>query len=557
MTESGTLARYLTGDFKLDVPTFFNVAQDVCTKWADGSQRLALIEEDHDGQVRRFSFDQLDSLSNRLANVFGGAGVQLLDRVAVLLPQSVETAIAHLAAYKVGAIIVPLFSLFGPDSLHYRLNDSGARFLITDAAGLEKVKELRGQLPALEMILCTDHVPAGTQASSLWPALNAQSDDYRAAATPSDHPALLIYTSGTTGKPKGALHAHRVLLGHLPGVELSHNGLPHADDLFWSPADWAWIGGLLDVLLPAWHHGIPVLAHRFRKFDAAAAISLMARHRVRNVFMPPTALKQLREGLPASLLRQVKLRSIASGGESLGEELVAWARETFGVEINEFYGQTECNMVVSSCSALFPRAEGAIGKAVPGHQVAVVDEAGLPLPIGATGQIGIRKPDAVMFLGYWNQPEETAAKFAADFLLTGDSGFVDEQGYIHFVGRADDLITSGSYRIGPGPIEDCLLKHPSVAIAAAVGVPDAARTERVTAYIVLRPGFQPSKALAAELQDLVRLRLSAHEYPRDVHFVDALPMTTTGKIIRKQLRQRGAAGAWSPDPPIAQPDAGA
>jgi len=543
MSENDALAHYRSEHYTLSVPDRFNIAQDVCTKWADGSQRLALIEESAAGQVRRFSFDQLEVWSNQLANALTQVGLQPLDRVAVLLPQCVETAIVHLAAYKSGATAVPLFSLFGPESLDYRLQDCGARFLVTDAAGLAKMKELRAHLPALELILCIENVAAEAGTSSMWAAMEAQHTDYRAAAVEAEHPALLIYTSGTTGKPKGVLHAHRVLLGHLPGVELSHNGLPHANDLFWTPADWAWIGGLLDVLLPAWHHGIPVLAHRFRKFDAAAAFGLMARHRVRNVFMPPTALKQLREGLAASASPKLALRSIASGGETLGEELVAWSRETFGIEINEFYGQTECNMVVSSCAALFPRAAGAIGKPVPGHVLAVVDASGTPLPTGTTGQIAIAKPDAVMFLRYWNQPEATAAKFAADFLLTGDTGFQDPQGYIHFVGRADDLITSGGYRIGPGPIEDCLLKHPCVAFAAAIGVPDAARTEKVTAFVVLRPGFQPSDTLAAELQDLVRQRLSAHEYPRTVHFVDTLPMTATGKIIRKALRQQGLAAA--------------
>jgi acetyl-CoA synthetase len=536
MNISRTLRPYATGEFSWSVPTFFNIAQDVCTKWADRSGRIALIEEDPAGNIHRFTFDELESMSNQLANALAEFGLQASDRVAILLPQTVETALAHLATYKSGATAVPLFSLFGPDSLRYRLSDSGARVLITDSVGLSKVVDLRAELPALKVILCIDKISAGEEANSFWSAVQAQSTTYSSVVTRADDAALLIYTSGTTGKPKGALHAHRVLLGHLPGVELSHNGLPHVSDLFWTPADWAWIGGLLDVLLPAWHHGIPVLAHRLRKFDASAALDLMERHGVRNVFMPPTALKQLREGWPGEFPVKFELRSIASGGESLGEELVAWTRKVFGVEVNEFYGQTECNMVVSSCSPLYPRSNGAIGKPVPGHRVAVVSETGERLPPGQTGNIAIERPDPVMFLRYWNQPEATAEKFAGEFLLTGDAGFEDADGYIHFVGRTDDLITSAGYRIGPGPIEDCLLTHPAVAIAAVVGVPDPIRTERVVAFVVLRSDFSASDALALELQDLVRHRLAAHEYPREIQFVDALPTTATGKIIRRELK---------------------
>ena len=543
MSTPAPLVRYLFPPPEWQVPARYNIADDVCTKWADGSGRLALIDEDAEGRIRRFSFDQLEALSSRLAGALARLGLAAGDRVAVMVPQSVETALTHLAGYKTGLVVVPLFALFGPDALQFRLADSGARVLVTDSAGLAKVASLRPHLPSLEHILCTDDAPDAAGVSSLPRVLELESPRHTAHSTDADHPALLIYTSGTTGKPKGALHAHRVLLGHLPGVELSHNGLPQPGDLFWTPADWAWIGGLLDVLLPAWHHGIPVLAHRFRKFDAAAALALMQRHQVRNVFMPPTALKQLREGLPEGAPGQLALRSIASGGESLGDELVAWVRRVFGVEINEFYGQTECNMVVSSCAALYPRVQGAIGKPVPGHEVSVVDDLGQPLPVGVTGHIAVRRPDPVMFLGYWNQPGATDDKFAGDYLLTGDNGFADAQGYIHFVARADDVITSSGYRIGPGPIEDCLLAHPAVAMAAVVGLPDALRTERVTAFVILRPGFAPSDALAAELQDRVRNRLAAHEYPRDIRFVDTLPMTTTGKIVRKALREQVAAQA--------------
>jgi len=319
----------------------------------------------------------------------------------------------------------------------------------------------------------------------------------------------------------------------------------------WTPADWAWIGGLFDVLLPSLHHGVPVVAKRFAKFDAAAAFQLMEIHGVRNVFMPPTALKILRTQPFPREQWNVSLRSIASGGESLGTELLSWAREKLGVSINEFYGQTECNMIVSSCSSWFSGKPGAMGKPVPGHNVAIIDDDGSPLPPGEEGNIAVRSPDPVMFLGYWNNTRATEETFIGDWLLTGDRGIGDKDGFLHFLGRADDVITSAGYRIGPGEIEDCLIKHPAVASAGVVGVPDAMRTEIVTAFVSLRPGYDGTESLVAELQEHVRSRLGGYQYPRTVHFLTELPMTITGKIMRQELRK--LAGEHTADDHLRQP----
>ncbi|WP_119461266.1 acyl-CoA synthetase [Rhodospirillaceae bacterium SYSU D60014] len=520
--------------FRWRIPSRYNIGLDACDRWADGSGRLALVHQRHDGGVDHYSFDVLKRLSNRLANVLSAHGVRRGDRVGVLLPQMPETAFAHIAIYKLGAVAVPLFMLFGEDALEYRLADSGARGLITDSAGLAKIASLRERLPGLGVVLCTDG--PGEQALDLRRALERASDSFSVADTAPDDPAIIIYTSGTTGAPKGALHGHRVLLGHLPGVEMPHEFFPKAGDLFWTPADWAWIGGLFDVLLPSLHHGIPVLARRLAKFDPDEAFHLMARFGVRNAFMPPTALKMMRNVPNPQARFDYALRSIGSGGETLGEELLDWGRKTFGLTINEFYGQTECNLVVANCAGLMPIKPGSMGRAVPGHDVAVIGEDGRRLPAGETGAIAVKRPDPVMFLRYWNNPEATAEKFIGDWLVTGDQGTIDEEGYIRFVGRNDDVITSGGYRIGPGEIEDCLLKHPAVAMAAAVGVPDPLRTERVKAFIVLKPAHAGSDALAEDIRQFVKIRLAAHEYPREVAFVDSLPMTTTGKIMRRLLR---------------------
>jgi acetyl-CoA synthetase len=529
----------LQSRFQWDIPEKFNIGVAACDRWADGSGRRAIIVEDRDGNVSTYSFDQLKMLSNQLARHWSRRGIKHGDRIGIFLPQCVETVIAHLAAYKLGAIALPLFYLFGPDALQYRLADSSAAALVTDNEGARKIEEIRAELPALQAVYCIDKQAASSLpqgCSSFWDSLAGEAADFAPADTLAEDPAVIIYTSGTTGKPKGALHAHRVLLGHLPGVEISHDFFPQDGDLMWTPADWAWIGGLLDVLLPSLYHGVPVLARRFDKFEPAAVFDLLARHKVRNVFFPPTALKMLRAAADPKQHWHFDLRSVASGGESLGDELISWGQRALGVTINEFYGQTECNIVISGCATLFAHKSGMIGRAVPGHEVAIVDERGVPLPADAIGNIAIRSPDPVMFLGYWNNPVATHEKFAGDYLLTGDLGTIDDDGYVRYVGRDDDVITSAGYRIGPGPIEECLLKHPAVRMAAVVGKKDAQRTEIVKAFIVLAEGYRPSDELVAQIQAHVRQRLAAHEYPREIAFLDALPSTVTGKIMRRSLR---------------------
>ena len=539
MLPEATSYEELAARFVWQVPERYNIGVDICDKWADADpERTAIIAISEDDRRDVVSFAALKALSNRIANLFVRDGIRRGDRVAVLLPQAVETAATHIAALKMGAITIPLFMLFGDEALAYRLGNSGTRAVVTNAEGAAKLARIRDQLPNLASIYTIDG-PA-PEASDLHAELADQPEAFTPVDTLADDPAIIIYTSGTTGQPKGALHAQRVLLGHLPGVEMSHDLFPAPGDRIWTPADWAWIGGLLDVLMPALHHGITVVACRFRKFTAEAAFDLIAREKIRNAFLPPTALKMMRAyGEPPADLR-LDIRTIASGGETLGAELVEWGRRVFGVTINEFYGQTECNMIVSSCARLMPARPGIMGRAVPGHDLAVVDATGTPVPDGQQGNIGVRRPDPVMFLGYWNNPEATRAKFAGEYLLTGDMGVRDADGWLRFIGRDDDVITSAGYRIGPGEIEDCLIGHPAVAMAGVVGKPDPARTEIVKAYVVLADGHAPSQALASELQDFVKSRLAAHEYPREIAFVDALPMTTTGKIIRKDLRARAA-----------------
>lgn len=533
MLPKGSSYEEVVRRFRWQVPQRYNIGVDVVDRQRMDQLALIFLDEQHCEQ--RFSFGDIRQRSNRFANVLRAHGLVRGDRIGILLPQAPETAIAHVAAWKAGLISVPLFTLFGEDALEFRLSNSGARAIITNEAGLAKLQPIRSRLPDLRSIFT---VSGGDGAVDFHSELARAKPDFAPVDTAADDPALIIYTSGTTGNPRGALHAHRALLGHLPGVEMPHQFFPAPGDLFWTPADWAWIGGLFDVLMPAWHHGVPVLAHRARKFDPEEAFDLMARYRVRNAFMPPTALKLMRQ-LGGPRRPGVEPRSIGSGGEALGAELLDWGRAVLGITINEFYGQTECNLIIGNNAQLFPVRPGSMGRAIPGHRLAIVDDGGAPLPSGEDGHIGVRSGDPVMFLEYWRNPQATRDKFVGDYLITGDIGRQDKDGYFWFRGRADDVITSAGYRIGPAEIEDCLMKHPAVALAAAVGVPDPVRTEVVKAFLVLKAGHGGTPALAREIQNFVKTRLAAHEYPRQVEFVETLPMTATGKIIRRELRQRG------------------
>ena len=523
-------------NFRWDVPAHFNIAEVCCDRHADGSGKPALIDVDENGEARQLSFDDMRDWSCRFANVLKADGLKRGDRVAVFLSQSIELPVAHLAAFRSGLVSVPLFTLFGEDALEFRLANSGAKAIVTDQTGWEKLTKIRERLPHLQDIyIVGGDIHAG--AKSFWQAIEEAPDEFATVDTSAEDPAIIIYTSGTTGNPKGALHAHRVLLGHLPNVEMAHDFLPKPGDIMWTPADWAWIGGLFDALFPAWYHGVPMVGYRAKKFDPHEAMQLMADHKVRNVFLPPTALKLMRQVEVKH--PGVKLRSIFSGGEALGAELLDWVRATFGIEVHEAYGQTECNLSVGNNARLFPIRPGSMGKATPGFDVRIVDEEGNEMPRGERGIIGVRQPNPVTMIEYWKNPEATLKKYAGGFLLTGDLGWQDEDGYLWYLSREDDVITTAGYRVGPSEIEDCLLKHPAVAMSAVVGIPDPVRTESIKAWVVLRPGFAASETLAREIQDFVKVKLAAHEYPRFVQFADSLPMTATGKVLRRELRALG------------------
>ena len=526
--------------YQWNIPERVNMAYQVCDRHAETiPDKIGLIVAHPDGTQRDYNWAELAGLSNKMANFLQSHGINRGERIGILLSQCVEAAISHVAAWKMGAVSIPLFSLFGEQALSFRLNDCGAKVIVTESIHLTKIEVIRDQLPELKLIVVIDG-EGNDETVYLWRGLEQASDHFEILDTAAIDPAYIVYTSGTTGNPKGALQGHRSLLGHIPAVEFFHDFLPQTDDLMWTPADWAWIGGLMNCLMGAWFHGVPVLAHRAPKYDPKHALELMAKYKVRNTFMPPTALKLMR-AIPDILTYGVNLRTIACAGEPMGAELLDWGRKSFGVTLNEFYGQTECNLVVANCQKIMSIKPGSMGRPIPGHDVAVINRDGHEVPANTVGQIAVRAPDPVMMLEYWNNPQATTDKYIGEWLLTGDQGQIDEDGYFWFVGRDDDVITSSGYRIGPGEIEDCLTKHPAVSLAAAIGVPDKLRTEIIKVFIKLMPDENGTKELEDDIRTFVRTRLSPHEYPRVIEFVEDLPLTSTGKIMRKDLRDQEAA----------------
>jgi acetyl-CoA synthetase len=603
----------LYAGFRWQVPASFNIAEACCARWARRTpDAVAVIIDREDGSVETCRFAELQAQANRLSHVLAGRGVQRGDRVAIVMPQRVETAVAHLAVYQLGAVAMPLSMLFGPDALEYRLNDSEARLAIADESSIANVLAARAACPALATVLAVGR--AEGRGDLAWGAAMARERSrFTAARTHSDEAAVLVYTSGTTGPPKGALMPHRALIGNLSGFVCSQNWFPDArperpdaadpfspgtpspssrgmpnptrhlslgngeqgkgevrtgrgpvswgqstQSVFWSPADWAWTGGLMDALLPTLYFGRPIVASRAR-FAPVKAFELMQRHRVTHAFLFPTALKAMMKTVPAPRdIYDLMLRAVMSAGEAVGDAVFTYCRDRLGVTVNEMFGQTEVNYIVGNCGHFvatdghaypaWPARPGSMGRPYPGHRVAVLDDAGNECPRGTPGDVAVHRldvhgmPDPVFFLGYWRNDAATRAKFTGDvassWCRTGDTAVMDADGYLWYQGRSDDVFKAAGYRIGPSEIENCLVKHAAVANAAVVPRPDAERGAVVKAYVVLAPGHVGDAALVQALQDHVRERLAPYEYPKEIEFIAELPMTTTGKVQRRVLRLR-------------------
>lgn len=532
----------LHSTWRWQVPSRFNIHAACCERWAEDASRPALIVEDGAGHVGRHTYAEVKDAVERIAAGLRRLGVGCGDRVAIVLPQCFETVVAHFAVYRLGAVAMPLSMLFGPDALVYRLGDSAARVAIVDEAVRDALAAVSDQCPALAATVVVGGLP-NAPAEHGWDDLLAGArDPHPVADTRPTDPAVLIYTSGTTGPPKGALMPHQALLGNIPGFVASQNGFPRPGDVFWSPADWAWTGGLMDAMLPTLYFGQLLVGYRGR-FSPDKALELMARHGVTNTFLFPTALKAMMKAVPSPRDHHaLRLRAIMSAGEAVGDTVFAWCEKALGVTVNEMFGQTEINYIVGNSCEDWPARPGSMGRPYPGHRVAVVDDRGEPVPPGELGEVAVNRhdchgdPDPVFFLGYWNNPGATESKFSGDWCHTGDLAVADEDGYLWYKGRSDDMFKAAGYRIGPSEVENCLVGHPAVANAAVVPKPDPERGALVKAYVVLAQGYEADQTLVEALQQHVRGQLAPYEYPKEIEFIDALPMTTTGKVQRRILR---------------------
>ncbi|HEY5799312.1 MAG TPA: AMP-binding protein [Burkholderiaceae bacterium] len=539
--------------FHWHVPEYFNIAEVCSRRWAGEPARVALYCEDEDGARSTLTYAQLQRAADRLSHRLRELGVAPGTCVAIALPQRAETAIALMACLQMGAIAVPLTVLFGPEALQYRLEDSGAEVAICDSVSLANLYAIEAPLPRLRHVI---GVHSGTLPDDppfdylCWDDIqDADSGAFESVDTRADSPALIIYTSGTTGAPKGAVIPHRALIGNLTGFVASQNWFPQPGDVFWSPADWAWTGGLMDALLPTLYFGQPLVGYRGR-FSADTAFALLQRYGVTNTFLFPTALKIMMKAVPRPRERyDLKLRAIMSAGEAVGDAVFDWCRDALGVVPNEMFGQTEMNYIVGNSAKKWPARPGSMGRPYPGHQVAVINDDGEVCPPGQTGEVALNRldihghPDPIFFLGYHGNQEATRDKYSGDWCRTGDLASMDEDGYLWYQGRADDMFKAAGYRIGPSEIENCLLKHDAVANAAVVPKPDRERGNLVKAYVVLRAGIAGDEALIEQLQRHVRGKLAPYEYPKEIEFIDALPMTTTGKVQRRVLRLQEEARA--------------
>ncbi|MFZ6871057.1 acyl-CoA synthetase [Undibacterium sp. Di27W] len=536
-------------EFRWDVPSNFNIAEACCHRWAakhKHAKKTAILYEDSEGNSRRLTYLQLHEQANQLANLFLQEGIQRGDVIACILPQRPETAITIMACLQIGAIVMPLSFLFGPEALEYRLQHSQSIAIVLDGSGIKAFEEIRSRCPDLKTVIsldCTtsDDLPPCIDWATHVPNMPVTA---HIADTRSSDPAILIYTSGTTGAPKGALIPHSAIIGNLTGFVASQNWFPQDEDVFWSPADWAWTGGLMDALLPTLYFGKPIVGYQGR-FTAETAYYLLEKYQVTNTFLFPTALKMMMKAEPKPRKKyKLALRAIMTAGEAVGDAVFNWCEKALHITPNEMFGQTEMNYIVGNSHQLWPAKPGSMGRPYPGHKVAVIDDDGNEVADGEIGEVAMSRYDTyghldpVFFLGYWKNDTATRNKFTGDWCRTGDLATRDADGYLWYQGRADDMFKAAGYRIGPSEIENCLVKHAAVANVAVVPKPDKERGNLVKAYVVLSQGFQGDDTLIKELQDHVRGKLAPYEYPKEIEFIDALPMTTTGKIQRRILRLR-------------------
>ena len=525
-----TLGSYeeMCAQHRWEVPERYNIARDVCDKHE--RDRLAMVWEDWRGNERRVTFGELQDVSSKFAHALEAQGVERGDRVATLLPSLPETAAVFLGIYKRGAILLAMSILYGDEGIEYRLRDSGAKAVVTDAQNRHRIPD--GLVEKVFVMGGADEA----EDVDFDDALSKASPSYEVVDTAAEDPAQLYYSSGTTGTAKGILHAHRYMLAH-EEFEFCHD--VRDGELFHGSGEWAWAAGICPLLGP-WRYGAVALVHaRKGGYDPEEHLRFLSKHGVESMFTTPTALRAMTGVRDAGKRYPLeRLRITCSAGEPLNPEVIRWFREQYGITVLDYYGLTESYPLCGNFPTVEVR-EGSMGKPVPGWEVAVLDEEEKPLPQGERGEICLKARSNPHYpLGYWNRPEDTEEVFGGEWFHTKDAAAVDEDGYFWYSGRADDVIISAGYRIGPFEVESACVEHPAVLEAAAVASPDPQRGNIVKAFIVLSEGHEPSDQVAAEIKSFVREHHSAYAYPREIEFVDDLPKTLTGKIRRVELREQ-------------------
>lgn len=522
--------------FHWDIPNSFNIANAVCGRWAtadDAKRRVALFFESDDGTRETYTFWQVHRRANQVANALDTAGITPRTRVGIILPQRPETLFANLGVLRTGAIAVPLSPLYGTEGLRYRLDHSDTEVAIVDRGRAATLADIHPELNALETIITLDD-PPGLDGLPWADTIASASPTYDPLPTTPEDSAYIIYTSGTTGRPKGAHHAHRKLLGYIPGWQMI-NEFPGPDAVHYTPAGWSWVGGLFAVVWCAWYHGHPVVGYD-GEFDPETTFRLLESHGITNPLFTSTMLRMLRDVDHSQYDLDVAV--VPSGGEPVTPELYDYVDTALDATINEIYGQTECNFLIGTNDRLMPENREATGKPCPGHTVDIIDpDTGDRLPDGEIGHIAVKQPDPSMLIDYWNDPERTTDLFVDDWMKTGDAGSRSEDGFIYFEGRADDVILTAGYRVSPLEVEQTLREHDAVNDAVVVGVDHGERGQIVKAFIQLAPRYEPSDDLTEAIQTRVRDQLAAYEYPRAIEYVDEFPTTVSGKIQRHKLTE--------------------
>ncbi|GCE09812.1 acyl-CoA synthetase [Dictyobacter aurantiacus] len=531
--------------FQIDVPEHFNFAVDVIGKWARDPDKLAMLWVGPTGEERRLTFEYFAMRSSQAAQLFTQQGIQKGDRILVMLPRLTEWWESILGLMKIGAIAIPCTTLLTPGDIQYRANIAEVQGIITDSEGMLKVDQVRADCSSLKhLVLVNDQNQAIANAE--WidyrSALEDVGFDYVAPEIRSDDPCLIYFTSGTVGYPKMVLHTHTSYpLGHtITGkywLDL------HEDDLHWNVSELGWAKAAWSNLFGPWVMGAAMFIQDARgKFSANETLDMLHTYPITTLCAPPTVYRMLVLDEPLAYLKTHKpkaLRHCVGAGEPLNPEVIRMWEQHTGLTIRDGYGQTETVLLCANFPSLQVKP-GSMGKPSPGFDVSVIDHEGNELPPMQEGDIAVRvKPERPkwMFKEYWQNPEATAASIRGDWYITGDRAYKDEDGYLWFVGRADDVIISAGYRIGPFEVESALKEHPAVVESAVIASPDAMRGEIVKAYVVLAPGYQPSPALATEMQDHVKRVTAPYKYPREIEFVDSLPKTISGKIRRIALRE--------------------